>query len=138
MCLISKYRFPRRAKADITCYKILEVGKNSEDTQIYYSPYMNTPVHVPGILKAKGSSFRFIDNVYEVGKGYIHAFHYEYTAKKISSRYAFGTLNNIVVECTIPKGTKYHINESGIEICAKKMLINKIIQVHKKGEEICV
>ena len=139
MCLISKYRFPKRAKADITCYKVLEIGRNSEDTQIYYTPFMDTPVHVPGILKAEGSSIRFgIFDSYEVGKGYIHAYHYEHTAKVSSSIYDFRNLNNVVVECTIPKGTKYHINESGIEICAKKMIINKIVHIHineELGEE---
>lgn len=133
MCLISKYRFPKRAKEDITCYKVLAIGRNSENTQIYYTPFMDIPVHVPGILKAEGSSIRF-DYIYEVGKGYIHAYYYDYTAITNVVRDTFCNIDSIVVECTIPKGTKYHINESGIEICAKKMIINKIVHIHINEE----
>ena len=58
MCLNSKWRFPKRAKKDIVCYKILEKVETDNDDE-YYTPYQDTEVDITKPFKAKGISLSF-------------------------------------------------------------------------------
>ena len=114
MCLISKWRFAKKAKKDIVCYKVLDKMGDK-----YYTPYMDTIVDINRILKAKGFSFSFFDDPKEKGKGYIHTYASLYYAKEHVS--AMACKNPVVFKCIIPKGTKYHISKNCTEFCSKKI-----------------
>lgn len=117
MCLLSQWRFPKRATKDILCYKVL----NKTTYGKLYTPFRFEMVTVPMLLKAKGSSFSF-KAPYVKRAGYIHAFTIEPLARIQANVY-----NKCVVSCIIPKGTLYHVDSTLGEICAKQMYIKEII-----------
>lgn len=111
MCLKSKWRFPRRAKKDIVCYKILcrEEGDN------YYTPYTNFKVDINIPLKATESSLS--KNGYLKSIGYIHT--YSSLEKALDEVLYFPS--GVIFKCIIPKGTKYHRSRTNIELCSKQI-----------------
>ena len=113
MCLISKWRFAKKASHDIVCYKVLDKMGGE-----YYTPYMGTIVDINRVLKAKGFSFSFFEPK-EKGTGYIHTYvTLQYTKNCL---FEIGYNPPIVFKCIIPKGTKYHISKDCIEFCSKKI-----------------
>ena len=111
MCLISKWRFPRKASGNIECYKVLYKNGNR-----YITPYMDAKVDINKPLKARGRSITFGDP-YKKTTGYIHT----YTSLNIAKS-LFGKDPNIVIfRCIIPTGTKYHISTGGSEYCSKQI-----------------
>ena len=108
MCLISKWRFPKKAKKDIVCYKILRSGSDGK----FYTPFIGEEVDTSKPLIAKGSSFSIFDPFEKKG-GYIHSFkdcHYDFSKTQMW-------------KCIIPKGTRYHeeaFDES--EYCSRKLI----------------
>lgn len=121
MCLISDWRFPKKAKENIVCYKSLKYNRFIGE---YTSPYRHTIITIPSIMKAKGNSWSLSKgaDAYEKRGGYIHAYT---TLDKALRNTLFN--NYVIVECIIPKGTKYHLNTPYEEICAKEIKINKIV-----------
>ena len=115
MCLVSKWRFPRKAKKDITCFKVLR--KSSCSFNGWITPYKWEFVKLNNYLVANKCKTFSITTPHIKGAGYIHA----YTDKK------FTWMRNVYEEkvfiAIIPKGTKYHISKGGKEICAEKMFI---------------
>lgn len=126
MCLTSKWRFPKRANEDIVCYKVLECVDKPVNSSVYYTPYMGTPVEVPGNLKAEGCRFRSPFNAKDVTLGYIHAYVGLRSAVFLSRNY-FDDIKTIIVKCIIHPGTKYHLSANNIEICATEMEIVETI-----------
>jgi len=132
MCLTSKWRFPKRAKKDIVCYKVLERDDEGKLRTPYIDTYINN-ISTPFI--AKGISLSF-DNKYEKGKGYIHTFtklsflELEYSTT-LTFRFIFHP--PVVFKCIIPKGTKYHTSTDGKEYCSKKIIFKEKITKY----EIC-
>ena len=125
MCLLSKWAFPRRAKEDIVCYKVLT--NNYYFIRGWVTPFTVTPVKFNQLLIASPQpTFAFL-NPHMKGEGYIHAF----TKQKLVKDEYF-LCHNDVFKAIIPKGTKYHIGENGCEICAKKMFITdeKVYDLH--------
>lgn len=142
MCLQSKWIFPRKAKKDIVCYKVLVKNANG----FLKTPYQKFPI---GYIKelpitvegGKGKSIKqYIKNIIFIYKqipsiisqlkckeeGYIHAFNNLNNAELFV--YCYNTFYDerlIVIKCIIPKGTLFHI--SACEICAKKMEILEIV-----------
>lgn len=116
MCLISKWRFPRKAKEDIVCFKVLRYCKISNG---WITPYRYAVIYLGKEFVAKNQKTFSISNPYKKDKGYIHAF----TAKEYV-RYNMWN-NESVFKVIIPKGTRYHISKQGIEICARKMYITE-------------
>lgn len=115
MCLVSKWCFPRKAKKDIVCFKVLK--KSPFYLSEWCTPFRSTPVTLNNWIiadKCKTFSILFPHNK---GAGYVHA----YTDKRFvwkENAYA-----ERVFVAIIPKGTKYHISRYGKEICAEKMFI---------------
>ena len=108
MCLISKWRFPKKAKKDIVCYKVL---RSSSDGKLY-TPFIGEKVDTSKPLIAKGSSFSILNPLEKKG-GYIHTYkdrHYEYTVQIQ------------IWKCIIPKGTRYHEAFDGCEYCSRKLI----------------
>lgn len=123
MGMLSKTRFPQRAKKDILCYKEFRVIENED--------YLKTPIRgtiVPSesewpteMIPEHRPPLRFnSDSAYIKGEGYIHAFIYKHKS------YIYPKI--VLAECIIPKGTKYHISKSGMEICARKLILKRIIK----------
>ena len=122
MCLISKWNFPKKAKEDIICYKILR-----KEEYGYYTPYLDTPVKLNSTLKATGCRFRSFKNRYEVGEGYIHAYTKRYLANPVRfEEFMDDSYDYVSIKCIIPKGTKYHVSKNGFEICSRKMHLEDI------------
>ena len=117
MCLVSKWRFPKKAKKDITCYKVLK--KSCLYQNEWCTPFRWTRVILNDWIIAEKCKTFSILNPYSKGAGYIHA----YTDKKsfVRQKYTYGEKRAFIA--LIPKGTKYHISRDGKEICAEKMFI---------------
>ena len=111
MCLVSKWRFPRKAKENIVCYKVLRRSSFGR----WITPFRWTLLTLDNYLVADECRTFSILNPYDKGAGYIHAYIDEkYIRRNLSCEKVF-----IAV---VPKGTKYHLSKNG-EICAKKMFI---------------
>ena len=112
MCLTSKWRFPRKAKKDIICFKVLRQSSFGR----WITPCRWTFVTLDDYLIADECKTFSILNPYDKGAGYIHAY--------FDEKYIYcNRPQERVFIAIIPKGTKYHISEDG-EICAKKMFIS--------------
>ena len=120
MCLVSKWKFPRKAKEDIICYKIL-----TRRNGIYETPIMCTSVDINRPLIAKGNSFRIINPDIK-DTGYIHSLMFVADGKEIIKR--DGYIKASLWKCIIPKGTKYHISKIRYEYCSKQIIfIEKVV-----------
>lgn len=110
---------PRIARTNITVYKWLvsEVfGSGIKKIIHYHSPH-RVLRYRPGETKtAEKFSFRFVDVCgwrSEINKG-IHSYHWS-LAKELLKRQkkSFTKYNNVLIKCTIPKGTPYFKNNIG-------------------------
>ena len=124
MCMFSKTRFPLRAREDIIVYKEFRMKDKL---------FLCTPVRGIKVPDQKEWPFVMIPDcrpplrfskeaAYIKGEGYIHAFTYKV------QRYNYLYPEIRLVECIIPKGTKYHLSKSGKEICARKLILMRIIK----------
>ena len=113
MCLVSKWRFPRKAKENIVCYKVLRKSGFGR----WITPFRWTFVKLNNMLIAEKCKKFSVLHPFVKGEGYIHA----YSQKDFVIRNILSAENTFVV--VIPKGTKYHISKNGKQICAEKMFI---------------
>ena len=112
MCLISKWRFPKRAKKDIICYKVFM----NDSTFPLRTPCMNERMYPCQIVYAHGSSLYLGRSKRQARiktAGYIH----------VLSCPAVLVDAYCVYKCIIPKHTKYHESIDGNEYCAEKVYI---------------
>lgn len=116
MCLVSKWRFPRKAKKDIVCFKVLKKSRFFLKNE-WCTPFRLTHVTLNDWIIAKKCRTFSILNPYDKGPGYVHA----YADKKFV--WKKNSYEEKVFVALIPKGTKYHISKCGKEICAEKMFI---------------
>ena len=114
MCLTSKWRFPRKAKKDITCFKVLR--KSGCSLSGWITPYRWEFVELNSYLVANKCKTFSITKPHIKGAGYIHA----YTDKKFVQRNRYSEKVFIAI---IPAGTRYHISKFGHQLCAEKMFI---------------
>ena len=112
MCLVSKWRFPRKAKENIVCFKILRKSAGR-----WVTPFQDVEVQLNNMLIAEKCKKFSVFHPFVKGEGYIHA----YSQKDFVINNIFSTGNIFVA--VIPKGTKYHISKDGKQICAEKMFI---------------
>lgn len=127
MCLVSKWRFPKRAKKDIVCYKILEKVK-TDNSDEYYTPYLDVKVDITKPLKALGNSITFIDPL-EKGSRYIHTI----SSLDLVNHYIWemNCSRPVVFKCIIPKGTKYHKSLYNNEYCSRKIIFDREVQSYE-------
>ena len=114
MCLVSKWRFPRKAKENIVCFKVL---RKSAIIRYWATPFQGVRVQLNNMLIAEKCKKFSVFHPFVKGEGYIHA----YSQKDFVINNIFSTGNIFVA--VIPKGTKYHISKDGKQICAEKMFI---------------
>lgn len=141
MCLLIETETPKRAKKDITCYKVLRLDTYNDGTEVVYTPYQfsTVPKNVingkkPFIAKTeKGSTIT--DKMFEQGRHCygavfgraIHTFATKngaiYDADLLKTY--FGT-NCIIYKCIIPKDTLYYKGDfGGIKSFASQKIIFK-------------
>lgn len=116
MCLTSKWRFPKIAKEDIVCYKVLEVNI---DNRYFVTPYRKNIVDINKPYEAKEANSLSIFHPYTKTKGYIHTFAFIPTLQNLKERFD----NPVVFKCIIPKGTKYH--RGNFAYCSKKIIFKE-------------
>ena len=133
MCLISKWRFPKKAKKDIVCYKVYIVIQNSCTHEIVkaVTPFMYEEVNIYQPIKAISNKSLFerwwngICNPHEKADGYIHTLYSISLAKELIKFYQIN--NAKIFKCIIPKGTKYHIGEDNRDLCSKTIKVIQLI-----------
>lgn len=121
MCLISQWRFPKKAEKDIVVYKILE----KDDNKYYRTPYSKFRVRRAEqmVLIPEESSLSFIYS-HTKQEGYIHVFNIESDA--ITSLHFMGNSHNkAIFKGYIPKGTKFHLSKDYCTLCAKKVILTE-------------
>jgi hypothetical protein len=133
MCLISKNGYPSIAEEDIICYKHLHYMTDSSQ---YRSPYQHTIYEIPSTVTDNANEMivkvQYFDGTfaYEISSGYIHCYKNLLGVKNnvdwIIKYVKIPRCENVIVECVIPKGTKYW--EGIWEICAKTIKLVRIVK----------
>lgn len=112
MCLLSKWRFPKKAKKDIICYKVFM----NDPTFPLRTPCMNEIMYPHQMVYAHGSSLYLghsKEKAHIKTAGYIHVL--SFTVPIVDSY--------CIYKCIIPKDTRYHESICGDEYCAEKIYI---------------
>ena len=126
MCLISKWIFPRKAKKDIVCYKLLVVLPTDSEKVQFVTPFMydEVDIHKPIIATSKVKLLEKwwdrITNPYTKTYGYIHTYFTKENAEGCANSLELS--NYKIFKCIIPKGTKYHIGTCG-DYCSKMIVV---------------
>ena len=123
MCLYTIEKGLKFAKENIVCYKVFEINdENAIVTPILKAKLSKKQLDGKKPFKAKGIAKAHKTKIgdYSYGKGLIHA----YINRDIKS---FCLPNTLICECHIPKHTRYITDESGTNIAAKKIIIDKVV-----------
>ena len=130
MCLyIAEHPKQITAKDDIKCYKVLaayptyEKGKINESKTIYESPYQNMQYYLGETIREsgrvkKGYDYGYYDPVPMITRGCLHTFvNLDQAIDFTDRRWPHYSIHRewVVVECIIPKGTKYYEGMAGIQ-----------------------
>ena len=127
MCIQVKNIFPKRAKTDIVCYKILNKDMTAPYTGFQYDfkEYKANGLFSL-LIDIKDSIIRKVREGFPIcywyGVGLIH------TYKSFSSRFLSKYLkefNQRVFKCVIPRGTYYYESDNSIEYASRKLKIIK-------------
>lgn len=111
----SKHPNKRKAKKDITCYKILCKSWHSTVKGFLY---------VPGVIYLDNNALYVEYNVVNIG-------YHSYSSKKavlMTYNSIFFKSNRIIVRCIIPEGTDYYYNSQYHEYVSNKIKIIDIIK----------
>lgn len=128
------------AKEDIHCYKIVKLN----DEYGFRSMYRNFKYEIGVEYENSDSlalSFNTINKTFEIYNGF-HSYSYESTTCEVNRRHYgynewkirninkelldwIGEFNAIQVECIIPKGSKYFLNERGEYVSDKIKIIGR-------------
>ena len=127
MCIRVKNIFPKKAKTDIVCYKLLNDDMTAPCTGFQYDL---------GEYKANGLSSLLIDIkdsiirkvrkeisiCYWYSVGLIHTYK---DIPLITSTKYFKEINRRVFKCIIPRGTYYYESDNSIEYASRRLKIIK-------------
>ena len=130
MCIRVKNIFPKKAKTDIVCYKLLNDDMTAPCTRFQYDLGEYKANGLPSLLiDIKDSIIRKVRKEFPMrywyGVGLIH------TYKSFSSRFLSKYLkefNQRVFKCIIPKGTYYYKSDDSIEYASRKLRIIEEVQ----------
>jgi len=113
MCFIVSIKIEYTADKDIVCYKIVRLeGKK------IFSAYRGSLYY----LNKKRRTIKLSNDFYVIHKGY-HSYinlHHLNLHHRVNDPYT-------MVECIIPKGSKYYINESEGEYVSSSIIITEIL-----------
>ena len=132
MCLESKTIFPKIAKKDIVCYKVIDIENYSVFNRNYQYNEHKINKAIGGFMLIKYILFYFFHFFYK--KPYIFIRYYSGILHSFKSKdYTLNLFNNLrkdesytIWECIIPKGSLYfegHYNEYGSR---KLKLVRKV------------
>lgn len=132
MCLyIGEHPKQKTAKENIKCYKVLaayptyEKGKIDEKAETrYFTPYQNMQYYLGETIRENGRVKReyedgycgYADPMPKISGGCLHTFaKLDQAISFANHRYPMYTIHQewVVVECIIPKGTKYYEGLTG-------------------------
>ena len=127
MCLyIAEHPKQKTAKEDIKCYKVLaayphyEKGKIIEGKTKYVSPYRNMQYYLGETIRERGRVKREYEDGFAdlpmISGGCLHTFtNLDQAIDFADNRYPSYNIHRewAVVECIIPKGTKYYEGMTG-------------------------
>ena len=129
MCLyITEHPKQMTAKEDIKCYKVLEAyptydkGKIIEGETIYISPYQDMQYYLGGTIREESRVKREYEDEFGelpmISEGCLHTFtNLDQAIDFVKQRrYPLYPVHQewVVVECIIPKGTKYYEGVTGV------------------------
>lgn len=114
MCLVKLQRFPKRAKEDIKCYKVLAVVNADDVTMYYSSPVYYEKYTFENNKCEKKSKFKLFEILFSntISKG-IHTFN----TKKNNIHYAL-----IQYDAIIPKGTLYYVGRDN-DLVSERLIV---------------
>lgn len=128
MCIRVKNIFPKKAKTDIVCYKILNKDMTAPYTGFQYdfrkykaNGLFNLLIDIKDSIIIK-LRYKESPMYYFYSVGLIH------TYKSFSSRFLSNYLkefNQRVFKCIIPRGTYYYESDNSIEYASRKLKIIK-------------
>ena len=127
MCIRVENIFPKKAKTDIVCYKILNKDMTAPYTGFQYDfrEYKANGLFSL-LIDIKDSIIRKVREGFPVcywyGVGLIHT--YKDIPLRAQSR-CFKNLNRRVFKCVIPKDTYYYESDNSIEYASRKLKIIK-------------
>lgn len=153
MCLITEQRIAKKAKEDMTVYKIMEVSKNTVLSHIYKHNYLYeklyttelivlsnkdivSSIHSNNLSYADHEAYNYYSSLIDLRLGEFpiitqgvqlkvitQGFH-AYTSIKRADDEAISSNNKSIVKCTIPKGANYYADFTGL-------IVSDAIIIHK-------
>lgn len=140
MCLITRQKKAKIAKEDITCYKLVnstsstkKVCADNYDFEYTLGKLYQTEMVVNNIPQCYADDlvaeyYKFKPYTMDrVTKNLIHVhegFHSAISIQRFKDADYYICFNRICVECTIPKGSKYYKDGTGL-LVSNKIIINK-------------
>ena len=128
MCIIVENIFPKRAKTDIVCYKILNKDMTAPYTKFQYdfreyraNGLFNLLICIKDSIIIK-LRYKESSMCYFYGVGLIHTYK---NPPLIIGTSHIKNLNRRVFKCIIPKGTYYYKSDDSIEYASRKLRIIK-------------
>lgn len=131
MCLITEQASPKILEEDKTVYKVVTSTGEGWKSQYERFPYIPGQLYATEIHVSKGDgmySDQTAQNYYEkeeqqdklftIGRGF-HSFETEERAEE-----HLGLLSEILVKCTIPKGSEYWEDATGL-IASNQIILHK-------------
>lgn len=134
MCIQVKTIFPKKAKTDIVCYKILNKDMTAPYTGFQYDFREYKANGLSNLLKDIKNSIirklRFKESpmYYFYGVGLIHTYKNPLLTNWTDN---LKTLNKRVFKCIIPKGTYYYESDDSYEYASRKLRIIEEISYDK-------
>jgi len=127
MCLYTKQRFPREAKEDIHCFKVLKRNKNSK---IFWAP-----VQKKMYRQDKEYKTIIVRHGEHVNQGFHSCLIMEraiVTGLRYASRETLKTYDMCILDAIIPAGSLYYIGKND-EIVSNRIIIKDV----KKQLHLC-
>lgn len=145
MCLFSNTIIPTVAENDITVYKLVSYQKGKP----YYHPifFEKELEYKLGKTISPSSSYDSSnvktctfplnwETYFFIGKGFVHSAKTMIGLKKYFDFIIFEKFGYAILQCRIPKGTKYFENMTGEEYASEKLFLEKEVENLKDFDEI--
>ena len=120
---------PIKAKKDIVVYKVFE----QFTPNVLLTPFRKTIMRLGEVYEdpKKSNIIRKLGTlrltIFAVRSGFFHSYVAHPSLQILYDMADKSRKNYVVVRCIIPKGTLYYKSHDGIEICAKKIIIETIV-----------
>jgi len=126
MCFyVPKRQRIKIAENDITCYKIVEVCSNTKTLRSQFLGFFYNFKETYKIKK-EFPQYKKVDLITKSKRVIDKGFH-SYIEMSYSHRSHFPSNFTKIVECIIPKGSKYHVNEEMNEYVSESIKIIKLL-----------